>query len=63
MFEQAVLAEQFERLLFKQQQAARAYAELLKGLEDPQFRHQLDQIHRDKQRHVRLSERLLEIMP
>jgi rubrerythrin len=63
MFEQAILAEQFRRLLLKQQEAVQAYARLLKEVDDPELHEQVDQICRDKLRHVRLSERLLEIVP
>ena len=63
MFEQAILSEQFQRLLLKQQEVAEAYSELLKGLDDPKLRDQLDEVLREKQRHLRLSERLLEIVP
>ncbi|MHC4561507.1 MAG: hypothetical protein ACYS8X_01905 [Planctomycetota bacterium] len=63
MFEQAILAEQFRRLLLKQQEAAQAYARLLKEVDDPELREKVDHICRDKLRHVRLSERLLEIVP
>ena len=63
MFEQAILSEQFQRLLLKQQEVTEAYSKLLEGLNDPKLRDQFDEVLRAKQRHVRLSERLLEIVP
>ena len=63
MFEQAMLAEQFERLLLKQREVAQAYQELLKQVEDPGLRSQLDEICRQKIRDIQMSERLLEIVP
>ena len=62
MFEQAVLREQFQALLQSERQAAACYAELAAKIEDPQFRQQAEQLHRDKQRHILLAERLLEII-
>ncbi len=63
MFEEAILSEQFQRLLLKQQEVANAYSKLLEDLDDPELRSQVDEVVREKQRHVRLSERLLEIVP
>ena len=63
MFEQAILSEQFQQLLFKQRQIADAYDELLRSAEDPELRSQLDEICRQKLRDIRMSERLLEIVP
>ena len=63
MFEQAMLSERFEQLLLKQQAAAQAYQQLLDALRDPDLRADVDQVCRDKKRHIRLSERLLEIVP
>lgn len=60
--EQAQLREQFESLLTQQQQALAAYAELATKLEDPAVRGHLVQLQRDKQRHIELTERLLEIV-
>jgi hypothetical protein len=62
MFEQAILSEQFERLLVKQREVAQAYQELLNQIEDPEIRGQLDEICRQKLRDIRMSERLLEIV-
>jgi rubrerythrin len=62
MFEQAMLREQFQALLHQEQQAERLYAELVAKLTDPHLRQQVQQLHRDEQRHVRLAERLLEIV-
>jgi len=60
--EQAQLREQFESLLTQQKQALAAYAELAAKLDDPAMRGHLAQLQRDKQRHIELTERLLEIV-
>ena len=62
MLEEALLREQFESLLSQEQQALSAYAALIEEIEDPALRDQVQQLHRDKQRHVELTERLLEIV-
>lgn len=63
MLEQALLSEQFRVLLAKEQEVARRYAELVRIVEDPSLRQQVARLCRDKNRHVRLAERLLEIVP
>ena len=60
--EQAQLADQFQALLDMARQAERLYAELAGGVGDAQLRDQLEQLSRDKQRHAKLAERLLEIV-
>jgi len=60
--EQALLREQFQMLLTQQQQALVACAELLRNVQDPAVREQVEQLHREKQRHIELTERLLEIV-
>jgi len=60
--EGAMLAERFHKLLCQEQQAERAYAELADKTGDTSARRQLEQIHREKARHVQLVERLLEIV-
>jgi len=62
MLEQATLREQFQTLLSQEQQALEAYADLVAKVTDPAVRQQVEQLHRDKQRHVELTERLLEIV-
>jgi rubrerythrin len=62
MLEQAMLREQFLALLDKERQAERLYAELSARLTDPVLRRQIEQLHRDKERHIALAERLLEIV-
>jgi len=62
MLEQALLREQFEELLSQERQAARGYAELAAKIDDPAVRQQLQQVQREKQRHIELTERLLEIV-
>ncbi len=63
MLEQALLSEQFRVLLAKEQEVAKCYAELIDKVEDPRLRQQVARLCRDKNRHVRLAERLLEIVP
>ncbi len=63
MLEQALLSEQFRVLLAKEQEVAKRYAELVSKVEDPSLRQQVARLCRDKNRHVRLAERLLEIVP
>jgi hypothetical protein len=60
--EQAMLAEQFAELLAREQEAATACAELLAKVTDSNAHQQLQQIHREKVRHVQLVQRLLEIV-
>ena len=62
MLEQAVLAEHFQVLLDQSRQAERAYAQLANQAQNPQVRQHLEQLLRDKQRHVALAERLIEIV-
>jgi rubrerythrin len=62
MLEQAMLREQFTDLLARERQAAEAYARILQQTSDPPVREQLQQMLRDKQKHIRLAERLLEIV-
>ncbi len=56
------LAEQFHALLSQQQQAEKTYAQLLPHVTDPGDLAQLEHIHRDKRRHIQLTQRLLEIV-
>ena len=62
MLEQAMLSEQFQSLLSGEQQAMRMYAELAARLDDPGVRNQIQELLRDKERHIRLAQRLLEIV-
>lgn len=62
MLEQALLREQVQELLAAERQAEAAYANLAQGASDPVLKEQLEQLCRDKQRHIRLAERLLEIL-
>jgi rubrerythrin len=62
MLEQALLREQFLELLKREREAAEVYADLVARITDPALRQQVDQLRRDKQRHIRLTERLLEIV-
>ena len=62
MLEQTMLTEQFQALLGRERQALQTYSDLLAKVADPKMRQQLDRLLRDKQRHVRMAERLLEIV-
>jgi len=62
MLEQAALREQFQQLLATERQAQQVYAELLAKTDDQKIRQQIEQLCRDKQRHMQLAERLLEIL-
>ena len=62
MLDQTVLRERFEGLLAQARQAEGVYASLASQVHDPQLREQVEQIHRDKRRHILLTERLLEIV-
>jgi len=60
--EEALLREQFEALLEQEREAARAYGGLLARIDDPAVRERLEELLREKRRHVELVERLLEIV-
>ena len=62
MLEESLLREQFEELLEAERQAVATYRDMLGKLEDAEARQKVEQLLRDKQRHVELTERLLEIM-
>ncbi len=62
MLEQEMLREQFQALLQREQEAAKAYADLLAKAADASTRQQVEQLYIGKQRHVQLAERLLEIV-
>jgi len=62
MFEEAQLAEQFNALLDQQQQAADCYAAVAAKTDDPLMRRQVEQVQREKHRHIQLIQRLLEIV-
>ena len=62
MLEHERLRERFQALLSQEQQALAAYADLASRVQDPGLRDQVEQLHREKQRHIELTERLLEIV-
>lgn len=62
MLEQALLRERFESLLKIEQEVQRAYEDLASLVDDPQGRQQIQQLARDKQRHIELTQRLLEMV-
>ena len=51
-----------QELLEQQKQAADGYAGLAERLSDPALRQEVEQLRREKQRHVLLTERLLELV-
>jgi len=62
MLDELVLKERFESLLAKEAQAADAYRQLVKSLNDPDQVKLVHQMIRDKQRHIELTRRLLEMV-
>lgn len=62
MLDQAILRERFEQLLLQERQAESLYADMLANVSEPSVREQIEQLHREKQRHVALTERLLELV-
>ncbi len=60
--EQAMLRDRFQDLLALEQQALKAYEELAARTTDPEILQKVAHLRRDKQRHVELAERLLEIV-
>ena len=62
MLEQTHISEQFQALLNLEQQAQRLYEQLHAKVGDRIVAAQLDQLRRDKQRHIQLIQRLLEIV-
>ena len=62
MLEQMMIREQFQTLLSESRQAAQDYAKLAGRLDNGALRSQVEQLQKDKQRHVRLAQRLLEII-
>jgi rubrerythrin len=61
MLEQEQIAEQFQALLEMEKKAEALYADLA-AKADPALRGRIEQLRRDKLRHIRLTERLLEIV-
>jgi len=62
MFEQVILAEQFQNLLAQAQRAEQMYADLANHLTDRAMRQEVEQLRRDKRRHILLTERLVELV-
>ena len=62
MLSQTLLQQQFQRVLELARQTHSGYGSLSGRLSDPRAAVSLDQMLRDKQRHVALAERLLEIV-
>ena len=62
MLEQAQLREHVQALLVKEKQAQAAYAELAAKITDGPAKQQVEALRHDKERHIRLAERLLEIL-
>lgn len=57
-----MLREQFEKLLDQQRQAEQVYAKLSGYVSDAESRDQIDQVRRQKRKHIVLTERLLELL-
>ena len=62
MYEQALLAEQFGKLLAQAEQAEQMYAGIAAETDDPDLREQFQELLREKRRHVQMTERLIEIV-
>ena len=62
MLEQALLREQIQAFLTAETQAQQAYTRVTATTDNPQLREQLEQLGKDTQRHIRLTEQLLEIL-
>lgn len=62
MLEQSNLVEEFSSLLDMERQAQQAYSDMAARVPQGPIRQQLEQLIRDKQKHVKLIERLLEIL-
>ena len=62
MFAEAELAEQSNALLDQQQHAADYYATMAAQTDDPHVLRQVEQVCREKKRHIQLTQRLLEIV-
>jgi rubrerythrin len=62
MLEQATLRERFQTLLEQHRQALMVYESVAGLSSDPAVRKQALQLRKEKQRHIRLTERLLEIV-
>ncbi len=62
MFEQTQLSEQFQALLNAQEKTARQCLQAAGQTSDPHLKEEIQQLHREKQRHMELTERLLEIV-
>ncbi len=62
MLEHAILRDLFEELCQTSREASEAYESLASHVSDPAVREQVEHVQRDKDRHVYLAERLLEIV-
>ena len=62
MLEQALLREQVQAFLASETQARQAYTRATETADNPQLREQLEQLGKDTQRHIRLTQQLLEIL-
>jgi rubrerythrin len=62
MLEHAILRDLFEGLCETSRQASKAYESMADQVTDPAVREQVEHVQRDKDRHVYLTERLLEIV-
>ena len=60
--EQTTLRQRFQSLLERQRQVLAVYESAAAASADPALRKQAIQLRKDKERHVRLTERLLEIV-
>lgn len=57
-----MLREQFEKLLNQQREAEQIYARLSGYVSDASYRNRIDEVRRQKRKHIILTERLLELL-
>lgn len=62
MLEQAILREQFESLLAMELEAAELYEHLAAQTTEAGVRCEIEHLCREKRRHIRLAQRLIEIV-
>lgn len=62
MLDESLLRDRFEQILDHQREMEGVYASMADGADCPMAREQIEQIRRDKRRHVMLVERVFEIL-
>ncbi len=62
MLEQSLLSDRFQSLLDAERHALKTYSDIVGKVSDAEMAAKLQQLLREKQRHVELAQRLLEIV-